>query len=37
MDWDPEVRAFTKPKKKVSKNPKLQGVKLNIKIQKSEE
>ena len=37
MDWDAELRAFTKPKKYVSKNPKLQGVKLNIKITKAEE
>jgi hypothetical protein len=34
MDWDPEVRAFTKIKKYVSKNPKLQGIKYNIKISK---
>lgn len=32
--WDPNVRAFTKVIKKVSKNPKLQGVKLNIKVTK---
>ena len=32
--WDPTVRAFTKVIKKVSKNPKLQGVKLNIKVTK---
>ncbi|MBR2265640.1 MAG: hypothetical protein IJ882_03045 [Paludibacteraceae bacterium] len=32
--WDSNVRAFTKVIKKVSKNPKLQGVKLNIKVTK---
>lgn len=32
--WDANVRAFTKVIKKVSKNPKLQGVKYNIKITK---
>lgn len=32
--WDPATRAFTKVIKKVSKNPKLQGVKLNIKVTK---
>lgn len=30
--WNPELRAFSIPIKKVSKNPKLKGVKLNIKI-----
>ena len=35
--WDPATRAFTKVIKKVSKNPKLQGVKYNIKITKAEE
>ena len=34
FDWDPELRAFTKPIKKVSKNSKLKNVKLNIKISK---
>lgn len=34
FDWDAELRAFTKPIKKVSTNPKLQGVKLNIKVSK---
>lgn len=32
--WDRSTHAFTKVIKKVSKNPKLQGVKLNIKISK---
>ena len=32
--WDEEVRAYTKPIKRVPKNPKLQGVKLNIKVSK---
>ena len=32
--WDPTTHAFTKVIKKVSKNPKLQGVKLNIKVTK---
>jgi hypothetical protein len=32
--WDAELRAFTKPIKKVSSNPKLKGVKLNIRIEK---
>lgn len=32
--WNPELRAFTIPIKKVSKNPKLKGVKLNIKVSK---
>ncbi len=32
--WDPATHAFTKVIKKVSKNPKLQGVKLNIKVTK---
>lgn len=36
-DWNPELRAFTIPKKIVSKNPKLKNVKLNIKITKAEE
>lgn len=34
FDWDSEMRAFVKPVKKVSTNPKLQGVKLNIKVKK---
>ena len=34
MEWDAKLRAFTKPKKYVSKNPKLQGVKLDIKVTK---
>lgn len=34
LEWDAELRAFVKPKKKVSKNPRLQGVKLNIKVTK---
>jgi hypothetical protein len=34
FDWDDELRGFVKPIKIVSKNPKLQGVKLNIKISK---
>lgn len=32
--WDENLRAFTKPIKKVSKNPKLRNVKLNIKVSK---
>lgn len=32
--WDAELRAFTKPIKKTSTNPKLKGVKLNIKVSK---
>lgn len=32
--WDPATHAFTKVIKKVAKNPKLQGVKLNIKVTK---
>ena len=36
FEWDPELRAFTKPVKKVSKNPKLKNVKYNIKISKSQ-
>lgn len=31
-EWDPDTRAFTKVVKKVSKNPKLANVKLNIKV-----
>lgn len=34
FDWDADLRAFVKPKKKISSNPKLQGVKLNIKVSK---
>lgn len=34
FDWDAELRAFTIPVKKVSSNPKLKGVKLNIKVTK---
>ena len=37
LEWDAEVRAFVKPKKKVSKNPRLRGVKLNIKVNKGED
>lgn len=37
LEWDSELRAFVKPKKKVSKNPRLQGVKLNIKVTKGED
>lgn len=36
FDWNEELRAYTIPVKKVSNNPKLKGVKLNIKISKSE-
>ena len=32
--WNPDLRAFTTPIKKVSKNPKLKNVKLNIKVSK---
>ena len=32
--WDKEMRSFTKPIKKVSTNPKLKNVKLNIKVTK---
>lgn len=32
FDWDPELRAFTKPTKVKSSHPKLKGVKLNIKV-----
>lgn len=32
--WDENLRAFTKPIKKVSNHPKLKGVKLNIKVTK---
>lgn len=32
--WDGELRAFTKPIKRVSNHPKLKGVKLNIKVSK---
>lgn len=32
--WDAELRAFTKPIKKTSTNPKLKNVKLNIKVSK---
>lgn len=32
--WDSELRAFTKPIKKTTTNPKLKGVKLNIKVSK---
>lgn len=34
FDWDEDLRAFVKPIKKVSKNPKLKNVKLNIKVSK---
>lgn len=34
LEWDANLRAFVKPKKKVSTNPRLQGVKLNIKVTK---
>lgn len=34
FDWDSELRAFTIPKKIVSKNPKLKNVKLNIRVTK---
>jgi hypothetical protein len=34
FEWDNDVRAFTKPIKKISKNPKLRNVKLNIKVSK---
>lgn len=34
LEWDADLRAFVKPKKKVSKNPRLAGVKLNIKVTK---
>lgn len=37
LEWDSELRAFVKPKKKVSKNPRLQGVKLNIKVTKGKD
>jgi hypothetical protein len=36
-EWDRTTRSFSKIKKYVPKNKKLQGVKLNIKIQKSED
>lgn len=36
-EWDRATRSFNKVKKYVPKNKKLQGVKLNIKIQKSED
>lgn len=34
MEWDDNTMAFTKPIKVISKNPKLKGVKLNIKVVK---
>ena len=34
FEWDSDVKAFTKPIKKISKNPKLRNVKLNIKVSK---
>lgn len=34
FEWDEELRAFTKPKKREVSNPKLRGVKLNIKVTK---
>lgn len=37
MDWDEETLSFTKPKKFVPKNKKLQGIKLNIKVKKAED
>lgn len=35
FDWDAETRSFTKPRKYVPKNKKLQGVNLGIKVTKS--
>lgn len=37
MEWDSTTLSFTKPKKFVPKNKKLQGIKLNIKVKKAEE
>lgn len=37
MDWDKDTLSFTKPKKFVPKNKKLQGIKLNIKVKKAED
>ena len=34
LEWDADLRAFVKVKKKTSTNPRLQGVKLNIKVSK---
>lgn len=34
VEWDDTLRSFVKPIRKVSKNKKLQGVKLNIKVSK---
>ena len=34
LEWDADLRAFVKVKKKTSTNPRLQGVKLNIKVTK---
>lgn len=35
--WDSELRAYTIPEKRKSSNPKLKGVKLNIKVSKAQE
>lgn len=37
MDWDDDTHSFTKPKAYKPKNKRLQGVKLNIKVNKAEE
>lgn len=37
MEWDASTLSFTKPKKFVPKNKKLQGIKLNIKVKKAED
>lgn len=37
MDWDEDTLSFTKSKKFVPKNKKLQGIKLNIKVKKAED
>lgn len=34
LEWDADLRSFVKVKKKTSTNPRLQGVKLNIKVTK---
>ena len=34
LEWDADLRAFVKVKKKTSTNPRLRGVKLNIKVSK---
>lgn len=36
-EWDEDLRAFTKPAKIQPKNPKLQNVKLNIKVSKADD